>query len=247
MRGERILILGGTGDARELASVLAAEGFSVITSLAGVTENPTLPEGEVRRGGFGGVRGLVDFLRAEGIAAVADATHPFAQRMSVHAEAACRETGLPLLRLERPAWQATAEDCWTLVQTTAEAAAALPGGARALVTIGRKEIAPFMVREDISGVVRMIEPPGMPLPPCWTLLLQRPPFSLAQERRLMQEHAITRLVTKNAGGAATHAKLMAARELGIAVTMVQRPLKPPVQTFDTAGELSAAAKRVLSP
>jgi precorrin-6A/cobalt-precorrin-6A reductase len=247
MRRERILILGGTGEARELASLLAAEGCSVITSLAGVTENPLLPEGEVRRGGFGGVPGLVDYLNKEGIALVADATHPFAWHMAVHAEAACRETGLPLLRLERPAWRAGAGDRWTAVCSVVEAAASLPGGSRVLVTIGRTEIAPFLAREDISGVARMIESPGSPLPARWTLLLQRPPFTVAQERRLMREHAITRLVTKNAGGAATEAKLVAARELGVPVTMVQRPVKPEVQTFDKAEELAAAATRLLSP
>lgn len=247
MRGERILILGGTGDARALAAVLAAQGFAVVTSLAGVTENPLLPQGDVRRGGFGGVPGLVSFLTAEGIAAVADATHPFARLMSVHAEAACRETGLPLLRLERPAWQAQAGDRWMSVSSVAEAAAFLPEGSRALVTIGRKEIAPFLAREDISGVARMIEPPEMPLPARWKLLLQRPPFTVADERRLMGENAITRLVTKNAGGTATEAKLVAARELGIPVTMVRRPAKPEVQTFDRAEDLAAAVRGLLSP
>ncbi len=247
MRPERILILGGTQDARALASALVDEGFSVITSLAGLTENPVLPRGEVRCGGFGGVQGLADYLRAEGIAAVADATHPFAQRMSEHAVAACRETGLPLLRLERPAWTAEAGDRWTMVASVAEAAAALPVGARVLVTIGRKEIAPFLAREDISGVARMIEPPMVEWPPRWRLLLQRPPFSVAEERRLMEEHAITRLVTKNAGSPATEAKLMAARALGISVLMVQRPVKPAVQTFETPRELAAAARRLLSP
>jgi precorrin-6A/cobalt-precorrin-6A reductase len=247
MRGDRILILGGTGEARELASVLAGQGFSVITSLAGVTENPLLPEGEVRRGGFGGVPGLVEYLSREGIALVADATHPFAQRMPVHAEAACRETGLPLLRLERPVWRPQAGDRWTSVSSVAEAVTSLPGGSRALVTIGRKEIAPFLAREDISGVARMIEPPEAPLPARWSLLLRRPPFSVAEERQLMEVHAITRIVTKNAGGTATEAKLVAARELGIPVTMVQRPVKPAVQTFDTAEELAAAVRGLLSP
>jgi precorrin-6A/cobalt-precorrin-6A reductase len=123
----------------------------------------------------------------------------------------------------------------------------LPGGSRALVTIGRKEIAPFLAREDISGVARMIEPPEAPLPARWSLLLRRPPFSVAEERQLMEVHAITRIVTKNAGGSATEAKLVAARELGIPVTMVQRPVKPAVQTFDTAEELAAAVRGLLSP
>jgi precorrin-6A/cobalt-precorrin-6A reductase len=189
----------------------------------------------------------VEYLSREGIALVADATHPFAQRMPVHAEAACRETGLPLLRLERPAWRPQAGDRWTTVSSVAEAASSLPGGSRALVAIGRKEIAPFLARQDISGVARMIEAPETPLPARWTLLLQRPPFTVEAERRLMGEHAITRLVTKNAGGGATEAKLVAARALGIPVTMVQRPLKPAVQTFDKVEELAAAVRGLLSP
>jgi precorrin-6A/cobalt-precorrin-6A reductase len=247
MPGERILILGGTRDARLLASALIAEGFCVITSLAGVTEEPLLPEGEVRRGGFGGPEGLARYLRKEGVAAVADATHPFAARISAHAAEACRAAGLPLMRLERPAWQATPADRWTMADSVAEAALLLPEGSRVLLTTGRKEIEPFLARPDVSGVVRMIEPPPVELPQRWRLLLARPPFSLASERQLMQEHAITRLVTKNAGGASTEAKLEAARELKIPVIMVRRPLKPAVQTFAGAKELAASARRLLSP
>jgi precorrin-6A/cobalt-precorrin-6A reductase len=247
MPGERILILGGTQDARALASLLVAEGFSTVTSLAGVTEEPLLPEGDVRRGGFGGAEGLADYLRREDVAAVADATHPFAARISAHADQACRAAGLPLLRLERPAWQPTAADRWITAGSVAEAALLLPEGARVLLTIGRKEIQPFLAREDVSGIARMIEPPAAELPPRWRLLLARPPFTAASELRLMREHAITCLVTKNAGGSATEAKLQAARELGIPVIMVQRPAKPAVQTFLTAGELAAAASRLLSP
>jgi precorrin-6A/cobalt-precorrin-6A reductase len=247
MPGERILILGGTRDARELAASLIAEGFSVITSLAGVTADPLLPQGELRRGGFGGPEGLARYLRREGVAAVADAAHPFAARISVHAAEACRSEALPLFRLERPAWRPSHGDRWTMAESVMPAARLLPEGARVLLTIGRKEIGPFLAREDVSGVARMIEPPPLELPARWRLLLARPPFSVASERQLMQAHAITCLVTKNAGGSATEAKLQAARELEIPVIMVQRPVKPQVQTFAGAAELTAAARRLLSP
>lgn len=247
MPGKRILILGGTRDARALAADLIARGFPVITSLAGVTAEPLLPPGEVRRGGFGGAGGLADYLKAEGIVAVVDAAHPFAARISANADAACRAAGVPLRRLERPAWQPGTGDRWTSVASVEEAAAALPGGARVLLTIGRKEIMPFLAREDISGIARMIEAPGVSIPPRWNVLLDRPPFTPASERQLLREHAIGWLVTKNAGGQDTMAKLEAAREEGIPVIMVARPAKPEASTFVSLHELTADLERLLSP
>ena len=238
MPGKRILILGGTREARELAAVLLEEGYEVITSLAGVTENPILPEGQVRRGGFGGVEGLVAYLRHTGIAAIADATHPFAAQMSRQAYAAATLTTIPLVRLERPAWQAQAGDTWISVRSCAEAAAALPAGARALVTIGRKEIALFFARPDIGGVARMIEPPALEVPSNWTVLLERPPFRIEDDMALITHHAITHVVSKNAGGEDTKAKLAAARTLAVPVIMVTRPPKPVTRSYTTAAEVA---------
>lgn len=226
MRREPILILGGTGDARRLAERLVAEGSRVVTSLAGVTAEPVLPPGEVRRGGFGGVEGLAAYLRAQGIGAVIDATHPFAMQMSIHAYTACRMCHVPLYRLERPAWKRGPGDDWTEVASAGAAAQALPAAARALVTIGRKEIRPFFAQTDVEGIARMIEPPAEPAPPGWQVLLQRPPFDVPSEIKLMQSHGITHLVTKNAGGGETEAKLSAARQLAIPVIMIARPAKP---------------------
>jgi precorrin-6A/cobalt-precorrin-6A reductase len=229
MRAEPILILGGTGDARRIAELLVAKGARVITSLAGVTSEPVLPPGEVRRGGFGGVEGLVSYLRENGIAAVIDATHPFAAQMSIQAYTACQQCGIPLYRLERPGWTPQLGDSWTEVASAQAAAGALPAGAQAMVTIGRKEIRPFFARADIAGVARMIEPPSEPAPRGWQVLLQRPPFTHASEIELMRVHRITHLVTKNAGGLETEAKLSAARQLVIPVIMIARPAKPQVR------------------
>jgi precorrin-6A/cobalt-precorrin-6A reductase len=242
MRSKRILILGGTSDARVLAAEFVAAGYETITSLAGVTEAPALPKGEVRIGGFGGEEGLYTYLQDGGFAALADATHPFAAQISQHGFNAAKRAGIPYLRLERELWLPAAADRWIGVPTTAGAVAALPFGARVLLTIGRKEIGPFLARGDLSGVARMIEKSVLPLPSNWLLILTRPPFTFEDERDLLVKHKITHLVTKNAGGAQTEAKLLAARALDLPVIMIARPAKPKGQTFTSASALVAALK-----
>lgn len=247
MAAPRILILGGTRDARDLAAALIAAGFDTVTSLAGVTQEPILPQGRVRIGGFGGADGLKAYLVGEGIDAMADATHPFAAAMSRHAAEAANALSLPLLRLERPAWAPQAGDLWTIVPSTDEAVAALPHNARALVTIGRKEIGAFFARDDIGGIARMIELPPEHPPPRWMLLRERPPFTPEAEKALITHHAITHLVTKNAGGDDTSAKLKAARETKIPVIMIARPAKPVITCVPTAEAAIPAFRRLLSP
>jgi precorrin-6A/cobalt-precorrin-6A reductase len=243
MPGERILILGGTTEARGLANRLIDAGCDVVTSLAGVTQAPHLPKGEVRRGGFGGASGLAAYLRAGGFGALIDATHPFAAQISRHAAAAAKACDLAFYRLERPAWVAEEGDRWIGVASVAAAAAVLPAGARVFLTIGRKEVAPFLARADLTGIMRMIEAPDEMPPPQWRLVLARPPFAAAGERELMSQGRITHAVSKNAGGAETRAKLVAARELKIPVVMIARPQKPEAISLASAED----ALRLLSP
>jgi len=243
MPGERILILGGTVEARDLANRLTDAGHGVVTSLAGVTQVPQLPKGEVRRGGFGGSEGLAAYLRPGGFSTVVDATHPFAVQISRHAAAAAKACGLPLYRLERPAWVAEAGDQWIGVASIAAAVAALPEGARVFLTIGRKEVAPFLARVDLRGLIRTIESPTVVLPPQWRLILVRPPFAVAGEMELLTQNRITYLVSKNAGGEETRAKLLAAREIKIPVVMIARPQKPAAIILSSVGE----ALRLFSP
>lgn len=240
MPNKRILVLGGTSDANVLAKELLKAGFDVVTSFAGVTENPKLPEGEIRIGGFGGEDGLYDFLKVEGFAALADATHPFAAQISRHGFNAAERAGIPYLRLERAAWTPLPADNWISVLDTEAAAAALPSAARVLLTIGRKELAPFLARKDLSGVARMIEKPPFELPSSWALVLARPPFSVEAERELLASHKITHLVTKNAGGKLTAAKLVAARALRLPVVMIERPGKPKGADYSSPAALAGA-------
>jgi precorrin-6A/cobalt-precorrin-6A reductase len=224
-----ILLLAGTAEARALAERLTEiPSLAVTASLAGVTADPAPIAAETRRGGFVGAAGLAEYLTAHQIAAVIDATHPFAAQMATNAALACTATATPRLRLLRPPGQPVGN--WQSFPDIA-AAAALPLGARVLLTSGRKEIAPFANRPDVTCLLRVIEPIA-DLPPHMTQLTARPPFSLDAELALMQEHAITHVVSKNAGGPG-RAKLDAAVRLSIPILMIDRPARPPGPTAET--------------
>ena len=226
----RVLILGGTSEASALARALEHDGrFAVTLSLAGVTRTPHLPALPTRIGGFGGAGGLQGWLEHAQTDALVDATHPFAQRISRNALAAATDAGVPLLRIDRPAWEPVAGDRWTVVPTLHEAAAAIgQPPARVLLTIGRQELVPFLAHPQHHYVVRSVDPPPPELlPPGATVLTARGPFTLVDERALLLRHRIGCLVTKNSGGDATAAKLVAAREAGLGVVMVARPAAVP--------------------
>ena len=222
----RLLILGGTTEASSLARALAGRrDVAPVLSLAGRTRNPALPPIPHRIGGFGGAEGLCAHLRAERVAAVIDATHPFAARISAHAVAACGSAGLPLLAFTRPPWRPEPGDRWTAVPDLDAAAAAL-GAARvtALLTVGRLGLAPFRAAAQHRYVIRTIDPPHPgDLPPDHALLSDRGPFRLDGEIALMRREGIAAVVTKNSGGEAAAAKLAAARALGLRVIAVDRP------------------------
>lgn len=241
----RLLILGGTGDARALAARLGEEGrHSVIVSLAGAVARPEVYGAHTRIGGFGGVEGLVAYLRETGIDAVVDATHPFARTMSANAVAACDRAGVALLRLDRPEWRPEAGDDWREVTDLGEAVAALPHGARPFLAIGRKEIGVFAPRGDLFCLMRMIDPPApdQPLPP-GRLVLGRPPEDAHVEVAAFRDHGVTHVVTKNSGGPWGYAKIEAARRLGLPVVMVRRPPCAGAQTVaDTQAVLGWIAR-----
>jgi precorrin-6A/cobalt-precorrin-6A reductase len=225
----RVLVLGGTGEGRELAETLVRHGHYVVTSMAGVTADTMKPAGVVRAGGFGGSEGLMNFLRRERIDVVADASHPFAAQISAHACAATSALGLDLVRFERPPWKPQSGDRWISAGNYRQAADALAPCAGVLLTVGRRGLSPFLARADLSGVARIINVPEMALPQAWLLLVARPPLRVETEMVLMREQRITVTVTKNSGGEATAAKLEAARMLGLPVIMIERPRKPPAR------------------
>jgi precorrin-6A/cobalt-precorrin-6A reductase len=228
MSATRLLILGGTGEAAALARAVIArfgDALDVTTALAGRTRHPGPIPGQVRIGGFGGAAGLADYLAAHQIDRVIDATHPFAADISSAARLACDQLSVPRLLLLRSAWRRHPLDRWIEVDSI-EAAAQIVGrvGRRAFLTVGANEVAAFAAAGGVRFLVRMLDPPREPLPLRFhEVLLGRGPFSLAEERHLLQRHAIDVLVCKASGGAATEAKLAAARELSLPVIMVRRP------------------------
>ena len=224
-----VLLLGGTSDASLLARRLHQAAVPAVFSYAGATRQPAAQPLPTRCSGFGGVEGLVQFIRSQGISHVVDATHPFAAQMSRNACAACAQTGTPLLALERPAWQPEAGDRWQMVADMDAAARALPAApARVFLAVGRKQLAAFSHVPQHQYLLRVVDVPeagSLPVQGA-TVLVARGPFGAEAERALLATHGIEWLVTKNAGGEATRGKLEAARALGLRVIMVQRPQVP---------------------
>jgi precorrin-6A/cobalt-precorrin-6A reductase len=222
-----LLILGGTAEARALAATLVGRGVPVTTSLAGRVARPRLPPGEVRIGGFGGPEAMAGWLCERGVAAVVDATHPFAQRISGSAAVACAEADVPLLRLERPSWTERPGDRWTWVDDLPGAAMAIPAlGERVLLTTGRQGLPAFAAVTSAWFLVRCVDPPAPPLPPRHALVLDRGPYTVKDELALVDRHGIDLVVTKDSGGSLTEAKLDAARARGLPVIVVRRPARP---------------------
>lgn len=235
-----VLVLGGTAEARELAGTLDAAGVHVTSSLAGRVSRPRLPAGTVRIGGFGGPDGLAHWLAEHGAVAVVDATHPFAERISASATAACPRAGVPLLRLQRPGWSEGPGDDWHWVDDLDAAAGAIPSlGERVLLTTGRQGLPAFAGVRDAWFLVRCVEQPDPPLPPRYQLLLDRGPYTLDGELALIDQHGIDLVVTKDSGGAHTEAKLDAARRRDLPVIVVRRPPRPEVASVATVADALA--------
>ncbi len=233
---KRVLILGGTTEARLLAERLAGRPeLDVRLSLAGRTASPARQPVPVRSGGFGGVAGLADYLASECVDFLIDATHPYAGVISNNAVEAARQTSVPLLALRRPPWVATAGDRWTEVSDVREAVRAFEATPRRVfVALGRNELGPLNEFPQHFYLIRSVDPVDPPLPlPQVAYVTGRGPFSEADDRALMTEHRIETVIAKNSGGSATYGKVAAARELGIGVTMLRRPPTPAAPAIET--------------
>jgi precorrin-6A/cobalt-precorrin-6A reductase len=232
----RVLILGGTREARALAAALLARGDAPVTSLAGAIPDPRRPPGETVIGALATPADLARLVDRARVEAVVDATHPFAERIS----ALAAHSPVPLVRLDRPPWRERPGDDWRRVPSLGAAAAAIPAGARVLLTTGRRGLGAFAPVGHAWFLIRSITPPGPPLPPRHELLLDRGPYTREGEHALIDRHGIDRIVTKDSGGEATEAKLQAARERRLAVIVVDRP--PPAPGVPTAATVAGAIR-----
>lgn len=223
----RALILGGIADASLLASEIARAGIDAVYSYGGRTRAPADQPLPTRIGGFGGVSGLADYVRREGITHVIDATHPFAAEMSRNAVEACAQTGTPLIALERAPWARTAGDHWIEVDDVSAAATALPEApARVFLAIGRQHIAPFATKPQHAYTLRFVDPPEAPMPFAADVIVSRGPFTLDSELEMLRTRGIAWIVARNSGGDGARAKIDAARMLELPVIMISRPRLP---------------------
>ncbi|MGI9334704.1 MAG: cobalt-precorrin-6A reductase, partial [Gammaproteobacteria bacterium] len=207
-----------------------------VTSLAGRTRTPGAIAGRVRSGGFGGVAGLRAYLKERRYAAVVDATHPFAARISASAAEACQHTGVPRVALYRAPWRPGAGDCWHDVANADEAAARLgalvPPPLRVFLALGQRGLEAFANPAfahlaPMSFVLRAVEPPAVPAGLVHRVVLGKGPFELEAELELLRRHRIEAVVARNSGGPGAYAKLLAARELRLPVVLLSRPAPPP--------------------
>jgi precorrin-6A/cobalt-precorrin-6A reductase len=232
----KVLLLGGTAEARALATRLHPD-IEVISSLAGRVPDPALPVGEVRIGGFGGIDGMRRWMTDSAVDAVVDATHPFAATITAHAAEVCREMGVPHLLLARPAWQ-PGEAIVVGSDTAAATTVRDKEFERVFLTTGRTGVGVFKDLDAWFLIRAVTAPDPQTLPRRHELVLSRGPYTYDDEYALLAERKIDCLVTKNSGGDMTRAKLDAAAALGVPVVMVDRPSLPDgvttVSTVDDA-------------
>lgn len=223
-----ILLLGGTTEASALARLLAARGIPAVLSYAGRTRSPLDQPVPVRIGGFGGLAGLAAYLREQRVTHLVDATHPFAATMSANAVEAARLAGIPLIALTRPAWVADTGDTWCHADSIAAAVAALAGPPRRIMlALGRMHVEEFAAQPQHHYLLRFVdEPAERPPLPDHSLVVHRGPFTVEGDMRLLQDHAVDLVVSKNSGGTGAEAKLIAARNLCLPVLMIDRPAVP---------------------
>ena len=236
-----VLILGGTTEARELGFALSRREFVTTISLAGRTAAPGAQPVPVRRGGFGGVDGLAEYLRAQRVDFLIDATHPYAETISANAAQAALQTNTPILALRRPPWTAVEGDVWIDVSDAQDAVLALgERPRRVFLAVGRQELTPFVAAPWHHYFIRSVDPVEPPLDvPDAHYILARGPFTESEDRALLESFCIDAVVAKNSGGNATYSKIAAARLLHIPIFMFRRPAIPDCPSVATVGEAVA--------
>jgi len=242
----RLLLLAGTGEARQIGHALAQESLmTTVASLAGSTRTPISLGVPTRIGGFGGRAQFAEYLKHERITAVLDATHPFAAAMSHRTSGVCAEMGIPYMQFLRPSWKPGEGDAWTFLNTEEDAAKYIPEGSVVFLATGPATVERFSNLRNCTVYCRRIDPPTKPFPfEGGSYLPGRPPFSVEDEMELFFDLKVDWLVVKNSGGSASRSKLDAARDLGIPVALIRRPRQPEGPRVTTVSEALAWVRRM---
>lgn len=226
-----LLLLAGTGEARQIVEALTETGADFIAWLP--------EEGRLARGwSRDAARGtLAECLANPSITAVLDASHPFSTQITRQASRHCAMHDLPYCLLRRPEWRAEAGDCWVHVADEADAAKHIPKGAIVFNATGREGLIRFAASNAAYVYCRQIDAPGTPFPfRDGEYLIQAPPFSVEEEKELFQRLGIDWLVLRNAGSTRAGTKLTAARRLGLNVVMIDRPDPPDAPHVTTVAQ-----------
>lgn len=234
---KRWLILAGTKEARDFISHWRqSPQVKLVASLKGITKQAPDLQVETRLGGFSyeaedgtpidGITAMASYLKAQAFDALIDITHPFSAQISRHAKQAAALSDVPYFQFLRAPWQPLADDEWhyhdsweALYQAVATRHLFIAGGHEALASL------PASYQGQMTA--RMIEPPQAKphdLPDYLEILLGHPARQASDEAALFKKHGITAVAAKLSGGKASAAKLAAARQLGLAVHLVKRPV-----------------------
>lgn len=234
----KILVLSGSGEARQLVNLLSQDSsFDVTSSLSGATRQPRSLPVKTRIGGFGGCNAQKTYVRDEGFDLVIDATHPFAAQITERTMKICRDNSIPCLILRRPEWVADIGDDWVMLDDAIQASKHIPIGSTVFLATGRSTLASFANLAEMKLICRQIDPPDGEFPfKNGSYLVGRPPFSVQDEKALFKNLGVDFLIVKNAGGVPSRTKLDAARKLGIKVLMLKRPLLPDGDHAETVEE-----------
>lgn len=235
-----LLLLAGTGEAKAIATRLDKEGIDATASLAGTSRAPAPLGIPTRSGGFGGEAAFRKYLSDHAITAVLDATHPFADRISLRTARVCADLSVPYCQVLRPPWTPGPGDDWTLIDHEEEAAAHIAPGSTVFLATGRPTLDRFANLSACTVISRQINVPDTPFPfPNGRFLPGDPPFSESQEYDLFRDLGIDWLIAKNAGGPTPRTKLDAARRLGIRVALINRPPRPDAPRVETVDDALA--------
>ena len=246
---KKLLVLAGTAEARRLCDEFSRlPQLEILASLAGRTTRPSKYLVPTRIGGFGGPKGLAEFVRSERFDAIIDATHPFAVQISCNAIAAASQFGIPIVRLDRPEWVPGNLDNWAFFDELSQAVEMIPGGSRVLAAIGGQSIEnpltadALRYRADVTFLVRAFESPSRSSVPANCIVLtERPSPNLEHELRLLRREKITCLLCRNSGSEAGRHKLDAAAQCNLPVYMLSKPMQPELPrsgvSFTNIGEL----------
>ena len=238
-QGDRLWLVGGTGEGPPLALTLLARGWNVqvfVVSAAAALAYPASQGLEVAVGPLGDAANLIDKLEQARAAAVAprwviDATHPFAQRISDDLAGVCGALQQPLLRLVRPLLPAEGA---TLLPRLASLGAVPLQGRALLLAIGARQLRLAM---DLSPGARhhcRILPSASALAEAMAAGLRpervaclRPGKGAAIERALCRRWGIEAVLCRRSGGPTEAHWQRLATEAQLQLLLLDRPAEPP--------------------